>query len=221
MSNGNSNGPNAPFSSPGVSPSDTGQRANEEFGGVADKARGDLDAIRQKASEDVDKLKHQAKDQLDAASQKAKSFAAEQKDLASGQLSGIASAINKVADELDTSNQGVIARYARDLAKGVDQMSETVRNREVDDLIGAAQDFGRKQPVAFLGVAALAGFVASRFVLASAHRREMSSTQSSAQTSRTFTGGQSNNFRAEGSSAYSTGARSPGTGLGEGDNVGS
>jgi hypothetical protein len=221
MSNENSNGPNASFSSPGTSPSDTGQRANEEFGGVANTAQRDLDAIRQKASEDVEKLKHQAKDQLDTASEKAKSFAAEQKDLAAGQLSGIASAITKVADELDTGDQAVIARYARDLANGIDRMSGTVRSRDVDDLLGAARDFGRNQPVAFLGMAALAGFVASRFALASAHRREMANTQSDTQTSGVFTGDQSNNYRPEGSAAYSTGARTPGSGLGEGGNVGS
>jgi hypothetical protein len=33
-----------------------------------------------------------------------------------------------------------------------------------------AQDFGRKQPAAFIGAAALLGFVASRFVMASANR---------------------------------------------------
>jgi hypothetical protein len=33
-----------------------------------------------------------------------------------------------------------------------------------------AQDFGRRQPAAFLGAAALLGFAASRFLLASAKR---------------------------------------------------
>jgi hypothetical protein len=226
MSNENTNGPNSSFSSPGASSSDTGQRGGEDFERVANTARSDLDAIKQQAAEDADRLRHQAKDQLDAAGQKAKSFAAEQKDLAAGQLSGIASAITRVADELDTSDQRVVARYARDLANGLDKMSGNVRNREVDDLLGAAQDFGRNQPVAFLGMAALAGFVASRFVLASAHRREMSNTQSDTQQSDTqmsgtFTGDQSNNYRPEGSTAYSTGVRTPDSGVGEGGNVGS
>jgi hypothetical protein len=51
-------------------------------------------------------------------------------------------------------------------------MGKTIEDRDVDDLLGMTQDFGRRQPVAFLGAAALAGFVASRFALASAHRRE-------------------------------------------------
>ena len=49
-----------------------------------------------------------------------------------------------------------------------------MKNRNVDELLAMAEDFGRTQPVAFLGAAALAGFVASRFVLSSANRRKAS-----------------------------------------------
>lgn len=146
-------------------------------------AKDDLETIAQHAAADARELGHQAQEKLGEATDKAKSFAADQKDLAAEQITGVANALFKVADELEASDQQTIGRYARDLAKGLSNIGGQVETRNVDDLLGAAQDFGRNQPVAFLGVAALAGFAASRFALASAHRRNVaSSTGATAQT---------------------------------------
>lgn len=154
-------------------------QAKTEFGAAKSTLQDNLDSVRQHASEDVQGLKEEAKSQIGAATEKAKGFAGEQKDVAATQLSGVAAAITKVADELSQTDQGTIAGYARDLAGGVSRFADTVQNKDVDDLMGMAQDFGRRQPVAFLGAAALAGFVASRFALASAHRRDTSAAPSS------------------------------------------
>lgn len=150
-------------------------QAAQDLGQVTDKAKQDLEAVTERAAADVRELGKQANEKVGEAKEKAKSFASDQKDLAAGQINGVASAITRVADELDGSDQQTIARYARDLAAGLSSMGSTIENRDVDDLMGLAQDFGRKQPVAFLGAAALAGFVASRFALASAHRRDSKS----------------------------------------------
>lgn len=157
--------------------------------GSASKSRQDLDAVAQRASDDVRELGQQASAKVGEAAEKAKSFAVDQKDLAANQINGIAAAVNKVADELDGSDQSTVARYARDLASGLSSMGKTIENRDVDDLLGMTQDFGRQQPVAFLGAAALAGFVASRFALASAHRRENKSTASDTPKTGQSTGG--------------------------------
>lgn len=153
-------------------PSALQSRATQDLGQVTDKAKEDLEAVTERAAADVRELGHQANEKVGEAKEKAKSFASDQKDLAAGQINGIASAISKVAEELEGSDQQTVARYARDLAAGLSDMGSTIANRDVDDLMGLAQDFGRKQPVAFLGAAALAGFAASRFALASAHRRD-------------------------------------------------
>lgn len=176
-------------------------QATSDLNQVTDKAKHDLDAVTQRAAADVREIGHQAKEKVGEATDKAKSFAADQKDLAAGQINGIAAAITKVADELDGSDQQTVARYARDLAAGLSNMGKTIENKDVDDLMGLAQDFGRKQPVAFLGAAALAGFVASRFALASTHRREnkpaAAGQTGAAETSNAFNGG-SSTYRAGG-----------------------
>jgi hypothetical protein len=175
--------------------------------------------VAQKAADEVASLKHQAGEQIHDATDKAKTFASEQKDLAAGQISGVASAINKVADELDGGDQQMVARYARDLASGLSKFGGTVQNKNVDDLMGMAQNFGRSQPLAFLGAAALAGFVASRFALASAHRRDKAQSMDGQ-----YSGNQSNNYTGN-STAYGAGSASgagasSSTGYGAGSSVG-
>jgi hypothetical protein len=111
----------------------------------------------------------QAKSQLSAVAGKARGMADDEKTFVAAQVDGVAAAMSRVADELDGSN-GPSARYARMIADSAEQLSNTIRDKSVDQLIGMAQDFGRKQPAAFVGAAALLGFVASRFVMASATR---------------------------------------------------
>lgn len=173
--------PNSPSGGSDVVSPHLKAQATEDLGAVTDQARHDLDAVAQRARDDARELGHKASEKVSEASDKAKSFAGEQKDLAAGQINGVAAAITKVADELDGSDQQTVARYARDLASGLSSLGKTVEDRDVDDLMSLAQDFGRKQPVAFLGAAALAGFVASRFAIASAHRRDSKPAASSYQ----------------------------------------
>lgn len=170
---------NRPIENSGLATPKLQAQASHDLGEVTDTAKRDLDAVTQRAKEDVRDLGHQASEKVAEATDKAKSFAADQKDLAAGQINGVAAAITKVADELDGSEQQTVARYARDIAASLSNMGKTIEDRDVDDLMGIAQDFGRKQPVAFLGAAALAGFVASRFALASSHRRDSKASTAS------------------------------------------
>ena len=158
-------------SSDGPGSSGLQDRVTSELGDLSQKAKEDFDAAKTRADHDIEELGHQARDKMGEATAKVRSFAEEQKGLAANQISGVAEAIGKVADELEGSEQQAIARYARDLAQGLSKIGKQLKQRDTDDLVGAAESFGRSQPVAFLGAAALAGFVASRFALASAHRR--------------------------------------------------
>jgi hypothetical protein len=162
--------------SPATGPRDTAPLTPDQVGGDLKSA---AETINQAAKDVGDEVAAEAADLKDVASRrlaeatdKAKGFAGERKDEAADQLGGVSAALSRVADELGGDTQtAAVAGYARDLASGIRQVSETVRNNSVDEVIGMVEDFGRRQPAAFLGAAALAGFVASRFVMASADRR--------------------------------------------------
>ncbi|SDB58748.1 hypothetical protein [Bauldia litoralis] len=120
----------------------------------------------------------EAKKQVGEIEAKAETFAGEQKDAAAERLVGIAAALKDVAGDLDNRDEPAVAGYARDLAKGIGRVSDTIKDRDVGDLMAMAEDFGRKQPAAFLGLAALAGFASGRFALASAAKRERDTPRS-------------------------------------------
>lgn len=155
-------------------------RIRSEGATLAEGARRDLDQVAQQASADVNAIKHGAEEQIGAAAEKAKSFASEQKDFLAGQITGIADAMSKVAGELDQSDQRTVARYARDIAGGLSSLGRQVEGNDMDQLMGKAQSFGRQQPLAFLGASALAGFLASRFAMASAQRNAAKDSPASA-----------------------------------------
>lgn len=176
-----------------VVPPELQAQVNEDLGALGETAKRDLDAVTQRARDDARKLGEHAGEKVAEATDKAKSFASDQKALAAGQITSVAAAITKVADELNGTDQQTVARYARDLASGLSSVGKTIEDRDVDDLMSMAQHFGRKQPVAFLGAAALAGFVASRFALASNHRRDQKAASPTT------------NDQPEGSSGYAPG----------------
>lgn len=224
---------NLPGDATGTSPSDIQNRAKQDLssatetakrdlGSAAETAKHELDSVAQKAADEVKNLKNQASAQIHDATDKAKSFASEQKNFAAGQITGFASAIDKVADELEGGDQQMVARYARDLASGLSRFGDNVQNKEVDDLLDMAQSFGRKQPLAFLGAAALAGFVASRFAMASAQRRQTSQYPSTGTTgnSTSYGSGASTGYGATSTGGYGSGSTAS-SGYGSGTSTGS
>jgi hypothetical protein len=171
--------------------------------GIADRASATLDAATQKVSEQARNAAQTATEQArnvaqsasetvksaaadltseatkiagDAAD-RAKSFADENKGKVAEQIDSLGNVLNKAADELESSNQAMFAGYARQLAGGVQSVSSTLRDKGVDELFSMVGDFARKQPAVFIGGAALLGFIASRFAVASAKTGQSAADQ--------------------------------------------
>jgi hypothetical protein len=164
-----------PAQGSGVLPAAAEQKLRDDAGELLATAKSELAGLQDEAVGQVEAIADGAKAELGKVAEKAKGIAAEQKDLVSGQLASVADAVQKVAGELEAENTPT-ATYARTIADTVSKFSETVQNKDVDQLLSMAEDFGRKQPVAFMGAAALAGFAASRFLGASAKRHQAKPT---------------------------------------------
>lgn len=154
---------------------------------AVDTARHELDNVAQEAKAQAGALADEAKARLDDAAHQAKTYASDQKDLVAGQIGGVADAMNKVAGELEENNSAT-ASYARMIADSASRISEKIESNDVDSLMHMAQDFGRKQPAAFLGAAALMGFAASRFLSASAKREQERTARAQTPTASTYSG---------------------------------
>jgi hypothetical protein len=137
--------------------------------GAADK----LSDLKDKAAEDFAQIRDAARDHAQAAMDMTASQATEQKNFVARQLSGVAEALQKVGSELQRGDQQTLGKYTADLGGGAKRIAEDIRDRDLGEVTSMVEDFGRRQPVAFLGLAALAGFAASRFVTASAQRSSL------------------------------------------------
>ncbi|EAQ33496.1 hypothetical protein NB311A_00345 [Nitrobacter sp. Nb-311A] len=72
------------------------------------------------------------------------------------------------------SDMPFAARGIDSAADYVHQAAEKIQNGNFRDLLDGASDFARRQPAAFLGLSALAGFAAMRFFRASGGQRSSS-----------------------------------------------
>jgi len=145
-----------------------------DAGAVIEEAKSVAGQVAAEAKDQISQLAGQAKAQVADVTDKVKGVATEQKELLAAQIGGVADSMQRVAADLESSN-GSSAGYARMIADNAEKLSDTIREKDIDQLLNIAQDFGRKQPAAFMGAAALLGFAASRFLLASASRNTPSS----------------------------------------------
>lgn len=164
------------FSSLPASANNLEDRVRSDAANLADTARRDLEDVGNELKHEAASIAEEARGQLEQATEKAKGMAEEQKHALVARLDGVSNSLDKVAGELEQKGESS-AHYVRMVADGASKLTSTVRDNSVDNILAMAEDFGRKQPVAFMGAAALLGFVASRFMVASASRRAEESSR--------------------------------------------
>lgn len=77
---------------------------------------------------------------------------------------------NTLRQAVEGGDDSIQARVLGAVADSVDDLTETLRNRDVQSLLSDAQAFARRNPGAFVAAAALAGFALARFARSSAPR---------------------------------------------------
>lgn len=83
-------------------------------------------------------------------------------------IQGFARAIDSAAAQLEHQSPQ-IARSVREAAHKVEGLSNNISNRSIDELLKAATELARRQPMLFIGGAVAAGFALSRFLKSSAN----------------------------------------------------
>src|SRR5258707_12016629 len=134
---------------------------------IKDKAIGlaaaSSETIKDQASEFVDA----AKDVASQATDKLKQTVDGQKSAGADYVGSLADTIRRAAKEFD-GDLPIAGTYIRKAASQVEGVADTIRSGNFNDLVRGAQSFARRQPTAFLGMAALAGFGIVRFLKRSA-----------------------------------------------------
>jgi hypothetical protein len=96
----------------------------------------------------------------------ASDFAEAGKQQGAERIDRLGRAVHGAADEIGKEIPQA-ADYVHSAAEGLENAASNLRNRSVEDLIGAFNRFARQQPVAAFAGAVLAGFVISRFIKSS------------------------------------------------------
>ena len=99
---------------------------------------------------------------------KAKGQISTQKERASGELQGIARALQSTGEQLREQDQDSIGQYADQAAEQVERFSNYLSEKDSEELINEVEDFARNRPAVFLGAAFLVGAAAARFLKSSA-----------------------------------------------------
>lgn len=152
---------------PGQSDRQT-QKPTEELKRAAE---GEAHAVKEQARDAAAEMKAEVRGAAEDMKEQVRTSAARQKDAAAQQIDGWAHALKTASDDLHSRGQNTAAACIRQAAAGLERASGTMRERGVEDLVGTVEDFARRQPVAFLGGAVVAGFGLARLMKSSANRR--------------------------------------------------
>ena len=98
--------------------------------------------------------------------QAARSLIGEQQQAAASGLDEFAGALRRAARD-GNGGDSPVARIAESAADNLQRFSDSLRSRDLDSLLRDAESFAKRQPVVFIGAAALVGFLAVRFLKAS------------------------------------------------------
>jgi hypothetical protein len=185
---------NQTFSDTNASNTSPGSPSHDAAGGaaasVADQARSAARDLKDKtldvANTSTEAIKDQASDFVGAAKDLASHATDKFKETVDGQknagaeyVGSLAESMRRAAREFD-NELPIAGTYIRKTASQVERVSGSIRNGNFSDLARSAQDFARRQPTAFLGMAVLVGFGTMRFLKSSA---ETSGSGGSGETS--------------------------------------
>jgi len=123
--------------------------------------------LGERAGEIAGTVREHAEKLAQPAVDKAREVGEAGKNVGAEGISGLARAVHNIAGEVEKEVPQV-APYVRQAADGLERASSALRDRSVGDLIGMAEDFARREPVAFLGASVLIGFMLTRFLKSSA-----------------------------------------------------
>lgn len=96
----------------------------------------------------------------------ARDAAASGKDKATSALSEVSAMVGNVAGALDEKVGPQYGDYARKAADAVSGLADSLKSKDIDDLLDQARTFVRQRPAVAIGAAAALGFVLTRIVRA-------------------------------------------------------
>lgn len=112
----------------------------------------------------TDRLRQEAGKLGSQAAERARTYAGEGKDRAADALSEVSKLMDDAAVQVDAKLGEEYGKYARSAAQGLSGFADSLKGKEVDDLIDDVTALVRKSPVIAIGTAAAVGFALARLI---------------------------------------------------------
>jgi hypothetical protein len=126
-----------------------------------------VDSAKQAASQ----AKEAASGVIDQAKDQATTRVDQRRQTAASGVQAVAHAFRNMGDDLRNREEGPVAEYAAEIGHAIggqaERLANYLRQRDVRQLVGDAEDFARRSPAVFLGSAFVLGLAASRFLKSS------------------------------------------------------
>ena len=129
----------------------------------------ETESAQQTAQHLGENVQRQAKEMSSDIQAQAQQMISDQKEKAKSGLMDVVSAMRSAADDLESHQQPQVANIARSLAGGLEDFSQAIGRRNMQDMLSDAQRFARDHPTAFFGGALLVGLALARFAKSSSH----------------------------------------------------
>jgi len=134
---------------------------------VTAKASDLTDNVTRAAKDNAAQLGDAAVDMANSAKKKVEAAVSQRKSIGADYIGSIAQATGRAAHEFEAELPQA-AHYIRQASEQIQGVADTVRERDVRELVGEVQDFARRQPTLFFGGAVVLGFAALRFLKSTA-----------------------------------------------------
>ena len=100
------------------------------------------------------------------AAERARSYAVDGKDRATDLLDSVAQVVAEAATSVDDKLGAEYGQYAHRAAEAVRSFTDSIRDKDVDELYDDARELVRKSPAVAVGIAAAVGFALIRVIKA-------------------------------------------------------
>ena len=125
---------------------------------------------KRKGAAAYEQIKEGARSLGDEARERASRLAEDQKVAVGEHLEAFASAVKRAGEDLSEHDHTMAAQVVRQAANGLESLSRSVSGASFEDVVESVRNFGRSNPVAFIGGAVLADLALGRFARAFGHR---------------------------------------------------
>jgi hypothetical protein len=142
-------------------------QAKDAIRDVKTKASDLTDSVTRAAKDNASQLGDAALDMASSAKDKVEAAVTERKSIGADYIGSIAQATGRAAHEFEAELPQA-AHYIRQASEQIQGVADTVRQRDVRELVGEVQDFAKRQPTLFFGGAVVLGFAALRFLKSTA-----------------------------------------------------